>query len=172
MKKIDVKVVQETTNDLPKYQTSLSAGCDIKAELSKINQTFFVDTIINKVEEGIIKSITIMPGGRCLIPTGIKVAIPDGYEIQIRPRSGLALKKGISLVNCVGTVDSDYRDEIGIIIINHGKGKFIIEQGERIGQLVLNEVKQINWKVVDTLDETDRKGGFGHTDEEGKGSKS
>ena len=162
MKKIDVKVVQETTNDLPKYQTSLSAGCDIKAELSKINQTFFVDTIINKVEEGIIKS---------LIPTGIKVAIPDGYEIQIRPRSGLALKKGISLVNCVGTVDSDYRDEIGIIIINHGKEKFIIEQGERIGQLVLNEVKQINWKVVDTLDETDRKGGFGHTDKKGEASK-
>lgn len=172
MKKVNVEIVKETKNELPNYATPQSAGCDIRAELSKINQDFFVDTSINQVNNGIIDSIVIMPGGRCLIPTGIKVSIPDGYEIQIRPRSGLALKKGISLVNCVGTVDSDYRDEIGIIIINHGKEKFIIEQGERIGQLILNEVKQINWKVVDTLDETDRKGGFGHTDEEGKGSKS
>ena len=171
MKKVDVKVVQETTNELPKYATSLSAGCDIKAELSKINQNFFTDTVIGKTEQGIIKSVVIMPGGRCLVPTGIKVAIPDGYEIQVRPRSGLALKKGITVLNAPGTIDADYRDEVGVILINTSNEKFTVEQGEKIAQIILVKVDQINWKSVKTLDETDRKGGFGHSDKEGEASK-
>lgn len=171
MKKVNVEIVKETENELPNYATPQSAGCDIRAELSKINQDFFVDTKIVKVEEGIIKSISILPGGRCLIPTGLKVAIPDGYEIQVRPRSGLALKKGITVLNTPGTIDADYRGEIGVILINHGKSDFIVEQGEKIAQLVINEVKQIGWKVVDSLSETNREGGFGHSDKEGEASK-
>lgn len=163
MKKVNVEIVKETKNELPNYATAQSAGCDLRAELSKINQDFFVDTFINQVNNGIIDSITIKPGGRCLIPTGLKVAIPDGYEIQVRPRSGLALKKGISLVNCVGTIDQDFREEVNIILINHGKDDFIVNQGERIAQFVLNEVKQISWKEVESLDKTDRNGGFGST---------
>ncbi|QIG64912.1 hypothetical protein SJC03_238 [Bacteroides phage SJC03] len=163
MKKVNVEIVKETENELPNYATPQSAGCDIRAELSKINQDFFVDTVIDEVDNGVIKSIKIKPGGRCLIPTGLKVAIPDGYEIQVRPRSGLALKKGISLVNCVGTIDQDFREEVNIILINHGKDDFIVNQGERIAQFVLNEVKQISWKEVESLDKTDRNGGFGST---------
>lgn len=171
MKKVNVEIVKETKNELPNYATPQSAGCDIRAELSKINQDFFVDTKIVKVEEGIIKSISILPGGRCLIPTGLKVAIPDGYEIQVRPRSGLALKKGITVLNSPGTIDADYRGEVAVILINHGKSDFIVEQGEKIAQLVINEVKQIGWKIVDSLNETDREGGFGHSDKEGEASK-
>lgn len=171
MKKVNVEIVKETKNELPNYATPQSAGCDIRAELSKINQDFFVDTSINQVNNGIIDSIVIKPGGRCLVPTGLFIALPDGYEAQVRPRSGLALKKGITVLNTPGTIDADYRGEIGVILINHGKSDFIVEQGEKIAQLVLNEVKQIGWKIVDSLNETDREGGFGYSDKEGEASK-
>ena len=161
--RIIIPVIKETNNELPKYQTPQSAGCDIRAELQTINQDFFFDTKINEVKEGKIKSICILPLGRCLIPTGLKMAIPNGYEIQIRPRSGWALKFGLSLANCVATIDADYRDEVGVILINFGKKPIIIEQGERIGQFVLNKIEQFDWKIVKKLDVTERKGGYSHT---------
>lgn len=161
--RIIIPVIKETNNELPKYQTPQSAGCDIRAELQTINQDFFFDTKINEVKEGKIKSICILPLGRCLIPTGLKMAIPNGYEIQIRPRSGWALKFGLSLANCVATIDADYRNEVGVILINFGKKPIIIEQGERIGQFVLNKIEQFDWKIVKKLDVTERKGGYSHT---------
>ena len=161
--KIVIPVIKETDNELPKYQTPQSAGCDVRAELQTINQDFFFNTKINEVKEGKIKSICIMPLGRCLIPTGLKMAIPDGYEIQIRPRSGWALKFGITLANCVATIDSDYRNEVGVIVQNLGDKPVIIEQSERIGQFVLNKIEQFEWKEVKELNETQRKGGYSHT---------
>ena len=112
---------------------------------------------------GLFVLICIMPLGRCLIPTGLKMAIPDGYEIQIRPRSGWALKFGITLANCVATIDSDYRNEVGVILQNLGDKPVIIEQSERIGQFVLNKIEQFEWKEVKELNETQRKGGYSHT---------
>lgn len=103
------------------------------------------------------------PGSRALIPTGLFTAIPDGYEIQVRPRSGLSLKKGLTCANCVGTIDADYRNEIGVILINLGNEEAWIESGERVAQFVLNKVERIDWNIVETLDETERHGGFGHT---------
>lgn len=129
---------------LPKYMSEGAAGMDIFANVH-------MDTIINKGE---IK----------LIPTGIKISLPEGYEAQIRPRSGLALKNGITLVNTPGTIDSDYRGEIGVIIINHGDKDFLIKRGDRIAQMVINKYEKVVWQETDFLDETERsEGGFGHT---------
>jgi dUTP pyrophosphatase len=143
-KKIKVKIVRDTNVDLPKYETLGSAGMDVRANITD--------------------PITLKSLERALIPTGIKIAVPDGYEVQIRPRSGLALKHGITLLNTPGTIDSDYRGEIKIIVANMSAETFIIEPGERIGQMILNKVEQIEWEDVDILDETERgAGGFGHT---------
>ncbi len=129
---------------LPKYMSGGAAGMDIFANVH-------IDTII---EKGEIK----------LIPTGIKISLPEGYEAQIRPRSGLALKNGITMVNTPGTIDSDYRGEIGVIIINHGDKDFLIKRGDRIAQMVINKYERVEWTETDTLDETERaEGGFGHT---------
>jgi dUTP pyrophosphatase len=129
---------------VPKYMTELAAGMDIRALPQE--------------------SVCLQPGERCLIPTGLAMAIPSGYEVQVRPRSGLAIKHGISLVNSPGTIDADYRGEIGIIVINHGQEAFTIEQGERIAQLVVSQVCQPVLEEVDELCETERgAGGFGHT---------
>lgn len=128
----------------PCYMTSHSAGMDLFADLQD--------------------DIVLPPGGRTLVPTGISMALPDGYEAQIRPRSGLALKHGISLVNSPGTIDSDYRGEIGVIIINHGKDPFTVKSGERIAQMVIARFARIEWQEVDELENTGRgNGGFGHT---------
>lgn len=144
MEKVIVKIVRENGVELPKYETAGAAGMDIRA---------------NIVEPIVLGSLE-----RTLVPTGIKIAIPDGYEVQVRPRSGLALKHGITLLNTPGTIDSDYRGELKIIIANMSKDSYTINPQERIGQLVLNKVEQIEWKVVETLDETERgAGGFGHT---------
>jgi len=129
---------------LPRYMTSLSAGMDICAE----------------PEEPIL----LPPGERCLVPTGIAVAIPVGFEIQVRPRSGLAINHGITLVNTPGTIDADYRGEIKIIVINHGKDAFAIKAGDRIAQLIVAPVVQAHLVEVADLDITERgAGGFGHT---------
>lgn len=144
MEKVVVKIVRENGVELPKYETAGAAGMDIRA---------------NIVEPIVLGSLE-----RTLVPTGIKIAIPDGYEVQVRPRSGLALKHGITLLNTPGTIDSDYRGELKIIIANMSKDSYTINPQERIGQLVLNKVEQIEWEVVETLDETERgAGGFGHT---------
>lgn len=129
---------------LPKYMSKGSAGMDLYANVHE-------DVMIRRGE---IK----------LIPTGIKIALPDGYEAQIRPRSGLALKNGITLVNTPGTIDSDYRGEIGVIMINCGTQGFIVKRGDRIAQMVINRYEQIEWTECEKLDETERAdGGFGHS---------
>lgn len=132
--------------ELPRYETPGSAGMDLRAAVPE-------DT-----------PVTLQPGEWQLIPTGISMALPSGYEAQIRPRSGLAAKKGISCVNTPGTVDSDYRGELRVNLINHGKEPFVIQRGERIAQMVIAPVIQAVWDAVDSLDETERgTGGFGST---------
>lgn len=145
MEKVIVKIVRENDKiELPKYETSGAAGMDVRANITE-------PIVLGSLE-------------RTLVPTGLKIAIPEGYEVQVRPRSGLALKHGITLLNTPGTIDSDYRGELKIIIANMSKDAYTINPGERIGQLVLNKVEQIEWEVVETLDETERgAGGFGHT---------
>lgn len=144
MKKIKVPVVIEKGVQLPQYESQGAAGLDVRANMEE--------------------SIVLGSLERVLIPTGIKMAIPEGYEVQVRPRSGLALKHGITLLNTPGTIDSDYRGELKIIVVNVSKEAYTIEPQERIGQLVLNKVEQIEFEIVDSLEETERgEGGFGHT---------
>lgn len=144
MEKVVVKVVKEENVSLPKYETSGSAGMDVRANIE---------------EPIVLRSLE-----RALVPTGLKIAIPEGYEIQVRPRSGLAIKHGITLLNTPGTIDSDYRGELKIIMVNLSKDEYIINPQERIGQLILNKVAQMELIEVDSLDETERgAGGFGHT---------
>lgn len=144
MEKVKVQVLISEGVTLPKYETSGSAGMDVRANISE-------PIVLGSLE-------------RVLVPTGIKMAIPEGYEVQVRPRSGLALKHGISMANTPGTIDSDYRGELGVILINLSKEEYIIQPHERIGQLVLNKVAQMEFEVVESLDETERgAGGFGHT---------
>lgn len=144
-----IKVYLEQTEEgkdlpIPKYMSEQAAGMDLYA----------------CVDEAVV----LKKGEIKLVPTGIKIALPDGYEAQIRPRSGLALKHGISLVNTPGTIDADYRGEIKIIMINFGSEDFIINRGERIAQMVINKIEQIKWDVVNALEESARgAGGFGHT---------
>ena len=141
---MNVKIVNLSGNSLPEYSTSLSAGMDLRANLD--------DPLVLK------------PMERRLIPTGLFIELPGGFEAQIRPRSGLALKKGISVVNTPGTIDADYRGEIGIILINLSKEDFIVNHGERICQMVINKVEMIAWKEVESLEDSERgDGGFGHT---------
>ncbi len=133
-------------NDLPLpcYMTSHSAGMDLHADLAE--------------------DLVLQPGERTLIPTGIAIALPDGYEAQIRPRSGLALKHGISLVNSPGTIDADYRGEIAVIVINHGNEPFPVRRGERIAQMVVARFSRVEWRETAELENTLRGGGgFGHT---------
>jgi len=114
----------------------------------------------------VVEPAVLEPGDRALIPTGIAIALPSGYEGQVRPRSGLAIKHGLSLVNSPGTIDADYRGEINVILINHGAETFRVERGDRIAQLVVHRLPQVVWDAVDELDETERgAGGFGHTGE-------
>ena len=108
--------------------------------------------------------IVLKPLTRCLVPTGLYIALPEGYEAQVRPRSGLALKKGITVLNSPGTIDADYRGEIGVILVNLSAEEFVIEDGERIAQMVIAQYEQAEWEQVETLDDTERgAGGFGHT---------
>ena len=131
---------------LPAYETALSAGMDLRAAVAEA------------------EPMTLDPGARALVPTGLTIALPAGYEAQIRPRSGLALKHGISVPNTPGTIDSDYRGELKVILINHGTQPFAIQRGDRVAQLVLAPVVQAAWAEVDALDETLRgAGGFGST---------
>ena len=144
MKKIQVKVIREKGVELPKYETGGSAGMDVRANIKE--------------------PITLKSLERILIPTGLKVAIPEGYEIQVRPRSGLAIKHGITMLNTPGTVDSDYRGELKVIVVNLSNETYTIEPNERIGQFVLNKIEQIEFVEVEELDSTERgEGGFGHT---------
>ena len=139
-----VEVVNLSSHELPKYSTNESAGLDLRAELQS--------------------PITLKPGQRSLIPTGLKIALPTGYEAQVRPRSGLAFKHGITVLNSPGTIDADYRGDVGVILINHGSESFTIENGERIAQLIIAKFVQIDWDEVLDLSSTSRgEGGFGST---------
>ena len=138
--------------------------------VSKLNHEFGLPTYATKNSAGLdlrsnsINPIVVKPGERKLIPTGIYTQLPDGYEAQVRPRSGLALKFGITVLNTPGTIDADYTGEIGVILMNHSDVDFIVNVGDRIAQLVLNKVEQIEWNSVETLEETERgSGGFGST---------
>lgn len=157
---MQVNVVNKSNNELPAYANTGDAGCDVRAELSTINTKFLFNSDILIHDDNSI-SVVIAPGGRALIPTEIYTAIPEGYEIMVRPRSGLALKSGVTVCNSPGCVDSGYRQGIGVILINHGDEYFIVNQGDRIAQFVLNKVEQIEWNVVNNLDETERGNGFG-----------
>lgn len=129
---------------LPRYMTAQAAGMDLMAAIDA--------------------EATIPPGERKLIPTGIRVAIPEGYEAEIRPRSGLALHHGVTLVNTPGTIDADYRGEVGILLINHGPAPFVVRRGDRIAQMVVHRVCRVLWKACGSLIPTERgDGGFGHT---------
>jgi len=161
---LKVKVVNKSKFALPIYQTEGSSGVDVKCDLSRldINKLFDAYTSLNTNQD--IKEIIIKPEGRCLLPTGLFVSIPRGYEIQVRPRSGLALKQGITVLNSPGTIDSDFTGEIGIILTNQSDKLAKIVDGDRIAQLVLTKCESIDWELVDSLDETERgDGGFGHT---------
>ena len=139
-----VRIINKSKHQLPEYETVFSAGMDIRANIE---------------EEVILK-----PLERRLIKTGIFIELPQGYEAQIRPRSGLAYKKGIGIVNSPGTIDADYRGEIGVILVNLSNEEFIVKDGERICQMIISKHETINWEEVDVLEETKRgKGGFGHT---------
>lgn len=139
-----VQIINSSKHELPKYATSGSAGMDLRANIEN--------------------PITLQPMERKLIPTGIKIALPEGYEVQVRPRSGMALKHGITCINTPGTVDSDYRGDVGVILVNLGTEPFTIYDGDRIAQMVVNKYEQIKWEEVTELSDTERgDGGFGHT---------
>lgn len=141
---MNVRIINRSHHALPAYATALSAGMDLRANL---------DT-----------PITLRPLERCLVPTGLFIALPQGYEAQVRPRSGLALKKGITVLNTPGTIDADYRGEIGVILVNLSSEDFVINDGERIAQMVVARHETVEWETVASLDETERgAGGFGHT---------
>lgn len=139
-----IKIVNRSHHALPQYATALSAGLDLRANLEE--------------------DITLQPRERRLVPTGLSIALPEGYEAQVRPRSGLALKHGITLLNTPGTIDADYRGEIGVIMVNLSDTPFNIADGDRIAQLVIARYEQAEWEAVEALDSTERgDGGFGHT---------
>ena len=161
---IEVKVINKSNNPLPAYAHIADAGCDLMADLSSLNrENFKGNNAYLATETNGDQFVAIRPGGTVLIPTGLFTAIPEGYEVQVRPRSGLALKHSITVLNTPGTIDSLYRSEWGVILINHGPELFIVHQGDRIAQAVLNKVEQIKWNQVESLDKTERKGGFGST---------
>lgn len=139
-----VQIINKSHHQLPQYATIQSAGVDLRANLSE--------------------PVVLAPMQRALIPTGLYISLPAGYEAQVRPRSGLAIKKGITVLNSPGTIDADYRGEICIILINLSQEDFVVNDGERVAQMVIARHEQAEWVEVETLDETDRgAGGFGHT---------
>lgn len=141
---MQVKIVNKSKHPLPEYKTRASAGMDIRANLEE--------------------AVVLHPLERKLIPTGLYIELPEGYEAQIRPRSGLALNEGLGVLNSPGTIDADYRGEIGIIVVNLSNAVIQIEDGERICQIVINKVEQAEWAQVEQLNDTNRgEGGFGHT---------
>jgi len=154
-----IDIVNKSTNELPSYAKKGDAGMDVRADFSRGVSDKFFDGAAYDEERGVL---ILFSGGRCLVPTGIFTSFPPGYEIQVRPRSGLALKSGITVLNTPGTVDASYRGELGIILMNLSDSIFEIEHGDRIAQLVLKKVEEIEWNLVETLDESDRgKSGFG-----------
>jgi len=142
--RMEVKIINRSKHPLPHYETSASAGLDVRANLEE--------------------AITLKPLERCLVKTGLFLEIPVGFECQVRPRSGLAFKNGVTVLNAPGTIDADYRGEVGVILINLSNEDFVIQDGERIAQLVFAKFEQAQWKLAEELSETERgEGGFGST---------
>ena len=141
---LKVKIINRGRQPLPTYATALSAGMDLRANIDE--------------------DITLQPMQRQLVPTGLHIALPEGYEAQIRPRSGLALKHGITVLNTPGTVDADYRGEIMVLLVNFSNEPFVVKDGERIAQMIVAKHEQVSFELTETLDETERgAGGYGHT---------
>lgn len=141
---MQVRIINRSRHELPRYETPLSAGMDLRAHLDE--------------------PLTLMPMERKLVPTGLFMALPEGYEAQVRPRSGLAIKRGVTVLNSPGTIDADYRGEVCVILVNLSTEPFVITDGERIAQMVIARCEQVDWEPVEALDETERgAGGFGHT---------
>lgn len=141
---LKVKIINRGRQPLPTYATALSAGMDLRANIDE--------------------DITLQPMQRQLVPTGLYIALPEGYEAQIRPRSGLALKHGITVLNTPGTVDADYRGEIMVLLVNFSDEPFVVKDGERIAQMIVAKHEQVSFELTETLDETERgAGGYGHT---------
>jgi dUTP pyrophosphatase len=141
---VQIKIINRSSNPLPEYATAGSSGMDLRAALTE--------------------DVELHPLQRELIPTGIFIELPEGYEAQIRPRSGLAVKQGITCLNTPGTIDADYRGEVKVILINLSQEKQVIHPGDRIAQMVLQQVEKVKWEEVETINETMRnEGGFGHT---------
>jgi len=139
-----IPIINQSNNDLPAFATPSSAGMDLRAFLES--------------------DIVIAPGERALVPTGLHMALPVGYEAQVRPRSGLAYKHGVTVLNSPGTIDADYRGDLGVILINHGDSDFVVQSGDRIAQLVVAQYASFTWDAVTDLSDTARgEGGFGHT---------
>jgi len=139
-----VKIINKSAHDLPNYETAFSAGMDLRANISE--------------------AITLKPLERAIVKTGLFMELPLGFEAQVRPRSGLAAKKGITVLNSPGTIDADYRGEIGVILVNLSAEDFVIENGERVAQMVIAKHEQITWEQVEALEDTSRgAGGFGST---------
>jgi dUTP pyrophosphatase len=139
-----VKIINKSNNPIPNYETSLSAGMDLRAYAEE--------------------PITLNPGERKLIKTGLHIELPEGYEAQVRPRSGLAFKKGITVLNSPGTIDADYRGDVGVILINHSNEEFAVNNGDRIAQLVISKFEKVDWETSDEINSTLRgDSGFGST---------
>lgn len=139
-----VQIINRSKHALPSYATPLSAGMDLRANLEE--------------------PITLQPLQRCLVPTGLFIALPEGYEAQVRPRSGLAIKKGVTVLNSPGTVDADYRGEVCVVLVNLSSEPFVIEDGERVAQMIVAKHERVDWEPVEVLSDTERgAGGFGHT---------
>ena len=144
MEELNVKIINQSKHKLPEYETIHSAGMDLRANLDA--------------------QVTINPLERVIIPTGLFIALPEGYEAQIRPRSGLAAKTGVTVLNSPGTIDADYRGEIKVILVNLSNAEFLIQDGERIAQMIVSKHERVNWNIASQLETTDRgEGGFGHT---------
>lgn len=147
MQTVSVNIINQSSNEMPRYQTEHSAGMDLRASLPE--------------------TVVLQPGQRKLIPTGLFIELPVGYEAQIRPRSGLALKHGITVLNSPGTIDADYRGELMVLLINLSDAPFVIETGERVAQMIVSPYQQVRWQAVDALNETQRgTGGYGSTGKE------
>ena len=141
---VQIKVVNKGNQPLPKYQTVQSAGMELRANIDA--------------------PVILKPLDRKLIPTGLHISLPEGYEAQIRPRSGLTIKNGITIINTPGTIDPDYRGDVGVILVNISNEDFVVKPGDRIAQMVINKFEQAKFEVVEELDETERgEGGYGHT---------
>lgn len=141
---MQVRIINKSHHPLPQYETIQSAGMDLRANLDA--------------------SVTLEPLKRCLVPTGLFIELPKGYEAQVRPRSGLAIKKGVTVLNSPGTIDADYRGEICVILVNLSDQPFVINDGERVAQMVVAKHETVEWQPVENLDDTERgAGGFGHT---------